>query len=106
MKLITLTCEKCGASLEVDTDNLMASCPYCGAKMMVEVDDLQQLLLSKEQTKRDEMKYAHETEMKNIEAEESKWYNKTVIKFFIGFIIVFLVMILIGEVSSYLFFKH
>ena len=39
MKLIQLTCSKCGANLEIDPDRGQTFCQYCGAKLMLADDE-------------------------------------------------------------------
>lgn len=36
MKLIKLECPGCGASLEVDMENMITFCPYCGNKLYMD----------------------------------------------------------------------
>ena len=36
MKLVDLKCPHCGARLEVDADNNVATCEYCGAELLIE----------------------------------------------------------------------
>ena len=36
MKLIDLTCPKCGAAIQVDADREFCFCSYCGAKSMID----------------------------------------------------------------------
>jgi DNA-directed RNA polymerase subunit RPC12/RpoP len=72
MRLIQLTCSKCGASLNLDLDNLQAYCPYCGQKLMIDMDQMNQILTEKEKTKRQQMEYDHETQMKEMENKD-RW---------------------------------
>ena len=39
MKLIQLTCSKCGADLQIDPSRGQAFCQYCGAKLMLADDE-------------------------------------------------------------------
>ena len=48
MRLINLTCEKCGADLELDLDHITAYCPYCGNRLMIDVANLDKILLERE----------------------------------------------------------
>ena len=38
MKLIDLTCTKCGASMQVDGEREFCFCQYCGNKMLIDKD--------------------------------------------------------------------
>lgn len=48
MRLINLTCEKCGADLELDLDHITAYCPYCGNRLMIDVANIDKVLLERE----------------------------------------------------------
>lgn len=36
MKLVDLTCPKCGAAIQVDSEKEFCFCTYCGAKMLID----------------------------------------------------------------------
>lgn len=63
--MINLTCSNCGASLEIDLDNIQVFCPHCGHKLMIPIDHLSDLLIEKEKTKRDQLQMEHEIRTKN-----------------------------------------
>lgn len=91
-RLIHMKCQNCGANLELDLDHLMAYCPYCGEKLMIDVDQLNSILIEKEKTKRKEMEYSHEINMRKMDNEETKENDKAIIKvlvlFFVGILII------------------
>lgn len=58
--LYTMDCQKCGASINLDLDNLISFCPYCGSKLMVDPVAFRDVLVEKEMTKRESMKYAQQ----------------------------------------------
>ncbi len=76
MNLINLSCANCGASLEIDLDNIQVFCPHCGHKLMIPIDHLSDLLIEKEKTKRDQLQMEHEIRTKNetyrIEVDKNK----------------------------------
>lgn len=86
-RLLHMKCQNCGANLDLDLDNLIAFCPYCGAKLMLDIDQLHQVLIAKEVTKRDELKYDFELEKKKMDIEEEKRNDKSSTKFIIGCLI-------------------
>ena len=59
MKLVELTCENCGAQLEVDLDRKIAYCPYCRQKLMINLDRMDTVLAEREKTKRLQMVYTY-----------------------------------------------
>lgn len=74
--IIHLTCQHCGAALEIDSDNLIAYCPHCGQKLLFDVDQIGSILLEKEKTKQQEMKYSHDLTVKNMRKNILKGFDK------------------------------
>lgn len=70
MQMIDCTCKKCGASLELDIDDIKMFCPYCGNKLMLDIssEDLVEIIKDKGETKRKEL----EIEEKKIQIEAEK----------------------------------
>ena len=54
MKMLDLTCRKCGGSLSTDIDNLYAHCPHCGQKLLFDLDQIEFVLAEREKTKREQ----------------------------------------------------
>ncbi|SDZ78936.1 hypothetical protein SAMN05216349_10157 [Oribacterium sp. KHPX15] len=52
MQIVKMTCNNCGAHLNVDLDNLSAYCPFCGQKILIDFDTLGMVLAEREKTKR------------------------------------------------------
>ena len=46
MKLITLTCPKCGAQMEVNPELEAIICNYCGNKMLIDREVVEQKIKS------------------------------------------------------------
>lgn len=78
MQMIDCTCKKCGASLELDIDDIKMFCPYCGNKLMLDIssEDLVEIIKDKGETKRKEL----EIEEKKIQIEAEKQDNINDIK--------------------------
>lgn len=38
MKMVSLKCQNCSASLDVDAEHMLAKCPYCGNTNLIEED--------------------------------------------------------------------
>ena len=70
-RTISLDCSHCGASLELDLDNLIAACPYCHHKILLDTSHLGQLFSERERTKREEEKTRREQEI--TEREKLKY---------------------------------
>lgn len=97
--IIHLTCQHCGAALEIDSDNLMAYCPHCGQKLLFDVDQIGNILLEKEKTNREKEKTKqkvidHDLELKRLENEEDKNNNVfAAVTFLILFLLIGLIVI-------------
>lgn len=73
INIIHLKCQNCDANLELDMDHLIAFCPYCGQRLLIDIDNLSEILLEKEKTKREEIKYNTEKDINyNHEMEETR----------------------------------
>ena len=51
MKIIDLTCPKCGATLKPDLDKKTAVCEYCGHQMLIEQDETIEEIRTKARSK-------------------------------------------------------
>ena len=67
IKMVTLECPKCGASLNAD-DREVFFCGHCGAKIMLHNENEHVYHIIKEST--NTYRYIDETEIANIEAEK------------------------------------
>ena len=72
VRMINLTCTNCGASLDVDLDNMIVYCPFCGQKLMIDADQLSNIIEQKELTKRKDLEYKHEKDMAEMKQKQSK----------------------------------
>lgn len=110
-RTISLDCSHCGASLDLDPDNLIARCPYCHHKILIDTNHLSQLLSEKERTKREQekterenLKYQYELEKQRMEIaakereeEAQRKKDRRDAKWFIAIFIFLLLMALIVE---------
>ena len=76
MKLISLTCSKCGATMEVDADRKECFCTFCGTKLMIADETIninQQFIdearLREAEVRMKELEYQHERELRAHDAE-------------------------------------
>ena len=56
-KFVSLTCTKCGGTLEFDFDNIQTKCPYCGNALMIDAANMDKIFKEREKTKRLELEY-------------------------------------------------
>ncbi len=81
MKLVTLSCPKCGASLEIKDDRKQVFCEYCGAKIVLDDDSVNithryvdearlkeaEVRLRELDLEREKEKHAYEREQRELE---------------------------------------
>ena len=100
VRMINLTCTNCGASLDVDLDNMMVHCPFCGQKLMIDADQLSDIIEQKELTKRKDLEYKHEKDMKEMEyKQKSKSLKKLAIWYIIFFIILCILFVFVKSIG-------
>ena len=75
MKYISMTCNKCGADLNIDLDQGYGFCSHCGNKVYADYSD--ELLIEKEKTKQKRIdltsqreKYFHKNKIKESDNED------------------------------------
>ncbi len=86
MKLISLTCSKCGANLEVDSERNFCFCQYCGTKLMIDNEQINiqsrfidEARLREAEVRMKELEYQHERELKEeaaaaqLQKEKRNW---------------------------------
>lgn len=89
MQMIDCTCKKCGASLDLDIDDIKMFCPYCGNKLMLDIssEDLVEIIKDKGETKRKELEIQEE----KISLAKDKQTDKTFLLMMAGLLIVGLI---------------
>ncbi len=70
MNIVSVKCPNCGASIDLDPDNLSNYCAKCGAKLMLDIEQIQELLIAKEETRRKQIESDKEIELQKIKQEE------------------------------------
>ena len=65
IKMVSLTCNHCGANLDIDLNNLMVYCPFCGQKLMIDAGQMIDILKEKEKTKQKGLKYERDVSVVN-----------------------------------------
>lgn len=58
IRMVNLTCPKCGMSLDVDVESLESYCPNCGGKLYISVPQAIDVFEQKKMIKRKNVKYA------------------------------------------------
>ena len=91
MKIIDMTCPKCGAQLKMDSDKEKAVCEYCGYSMLIEKEDTLEEIRAKAQSK------AYGYHKGKLEAEEEinkkkKYHKARNIVIMIGVIVLIIIV--------------
>ncbi|MED9970419.1 MAG: zinc ribbon domain-containing protein [Ruminococcus sp.] len=96
MKLVDITCPKCGANLHIDADRKQAFCEYCGAQVIID-DEVQHLQIDNAES----AGYAFEKGRQRAqnEAQAQRYYfaqpqpapkkNKKIVWWVLGWIFIF-----------------
>lgn len=100
--MVSLTCVKCGANLDVDIDHLQAYCPFCGTKLLIDVGQMTDILEKKEVTKQKMIKYERDLVLadsllnhrERAEIQRNKEKNQAAVIGIIIFVMLFLVCFL------------
>lgn len=93
-------CTQCGAPLTLDVDNLQRFCPYCGNRILVDPVAFKEVLIQREITKRDQLRY--DNEQRERASEAAIWKTKLLISLALGAlgIMMFAVGIFMGSASG------
>ena len=92
MNTTTIKCSNCGATVDMDFDNMFTYCPYCQAKLMIDIENMEKIIAEREATKRAQ----EETKQKEIEFEYKNKENKrSLISNNFPIIIAFLIILLL-----------
>lgn len=73
IRMVNLTCPKCGMSLDISIDDLESYCPICGGKLFMSVPQVIDVLNQNKEIKRKDIKYA--TKVSDLKYTKKK--NKT-----------------------------
>lgn len=70
MKTVSLKCQDCGASLDVDEKREFCFCTFCGSKIMIEKEEIVHRIVDEARLK--ELEYSHIVDEQNRKLAESK----------------------------------
>lgn len=72
IRMVNLTCPKCGMSLDLDVDAIESYCPNCGGKLFITVSQAIDVWNEKKMIKRKDIKYATKVSEVNDTKRDSK----------------------------------
>lgn len=75
IRMVNLTCPKCGMSLDISVEDLESYCPICGGKLFMSVPQVIDVLNQNKEIKRKDIKYA--TKVSDLKYTKKKIKNKT-----------------------------
>lgn len=78
VKMVPLTCPKCGADLEVRDDIKTCFCTYCGAKLLID-DGSKTVTINKNVYINNTNTYVDQAELEKVKLQQEQW--KEVSKF-------------------------
>lgn len=102
--MLSTTCSKCGAIMEINLEHIQVYCPYCGNKLSIDLDKLNDVLIEKEKTRQKEIEKERDLYLEKAQTERTKLVNKkdntkAVLSFIGGIIKTLLIVIAIGFVA-------
>ena len=100
IRMVNLSCPKCGMSLDISVEGLCSHCPNCGGPLMITVRQVMDILNDKKEIKQKGVKYATRLSDVNVvatEKEEPAGFDIRV--FVITFLITLLVIFLTWKMS-------
>ena len=74
IRMVNLTCLKCGMSLDISADNLCSHCPNCGGALMITVRQVMDILNDKKEIMQKGVKYA--TKLSDVQIREKEKARK------------------------------
>lgn len=94
-KYISLTCSKCGGTLEVDPNRPIISCPYCNSSTLVEEADNVKVerVKAKAYTDVNKAKYDAEKAKQKVKSDEAKYEYRIAVLLVITILFFYLVIL-------------
>lgn len=74
IRMVNLTCLKCGMSLDISADHLCSYCPHCGSALMITVRQVMDILNDKKEIRQKSVKYA--TQMSDVQLRKKEKTRK------------------------------
>ncbi len=98
IRMVNLSCLKCGMSLDVEASHVQRYCPSCGGKLFISVNQMIDILDEKQEIRQKGVKYA--TLMSDVNIVERERSTKFDIRVFvITFLITLLIFFLTWKMS-------
>ena len=100
IRMVNLTCLKCGMSLDISVEGLCSYCPHCGGKLYITVRQMMDILNNKKEIEQKGVKYAtrlSDVNVVSVEKEEPVKFDIRV--FVITFLITLLAIFLTWKMS-------
>lgn len=94
VRMVNLSCRKCGISLDLDSANLQAYCPVCGEELLMTVKQVMDILDDKKEIRQKSVRY-----VKDVTLTEKKPKKKLDILPVLLFVCMVIMMLLIWKTS-------
>lgn len=98
MRMVNLSCPKCGMSLDISADDLCSYCPNCGGALTITVRQMMDILNDKKEIMQKGVKYATRlSDVSIVEREQQVKFD--IMTFAITFLITLLIFFLTWKMS-------
>lgn len=99
IRMVNLSCPKCGMSLDISVEGLCSHCPNCGGPLMITVRQMMDILNEKKEIMQKGVKYATRLSDVNVVEKEEQPVKFDIRVFLITFLITLLAIFLTWKMS-------
>lgn len=99
IRMVNLSCRRCGMSLDEDVNNLDQYCPNCGGKLFITVSNAMDIWNDKKELKRKDVKYS--TQIHAVKDKKSKEEKRMSSLEILGYVAIAVLIIVYAVLIGY-----
>lgn len=92
VRMVNLSCRKCGMSLDCDASHMQAFCPNCGGRLFITVSQVMDILNGRKEMKESKVMYSKDLRLRETVNEVEKGERK--IGFMSALLIAFAILLI------------
>ena len=73
VRMVNLSCRKCGMSLDCDASHMQAFCPNCGGRLFITVSQVMDILDEKKIIRQKSVKYMTDVSLRKMEEPKKRF---------------------------------
>lgn len=101
IRMVNLTCPKCGMSLDCDAANMQTHCPNCSGKLLITVSQVMDILDEKKEIKRKGVVYEKDVTIRQTEKKPKPKHDWGWIIVSFSVIVILTMLVLMGVFLKY-----